>query len=77
MTAVKKAPAPENTPPSVNGGNPADVVVEVSATMLSGGASVTVGAGDILQVCVEGTGCIEEREGGGGGGRNRVRVGVC
>lgn len=48
---MKKGPAPESTPSPVHGGKPADVVVEVEATMLSGGASVTVEAGDILQVC--------------------------
>ncbi|CAM9790345.1 unnamed protein product, partial [Scytosiphon promiscuus] len=54
VTGVKKEPAPAGTPPAVHGGKPEDVLVEVEATMLSGGASVTVGAGDILQLRAEG-----------------------
>ncbi|CAB1111890.1 unnamed protein product [Ectocarpus sp. CCAP 1310/34] len=58
VTAVKKGPAPADAPPTVPGGNPADVVVEVEATMMSGGASVTAKAGEILQVRPEGVGVM-------------------
>lgn len=47
---MKMGPAPANTPPAVPGGTPAEVLVEVEATMVSGGATVTATAKDILQV---------------------------
>lgn len=53
-------PPPADAPALVGDGTPLDVVVEVEATLVSGGASVTATAKDILQV--------GRREGQGGGG---------
>lgn len=60
VTSVKMGPPPADAPALVGDGTPLDVVVEVEATLVSGGASVTATAKDILQV--------GRREGQGGGG---------
>lgn len=73
VTAVKKGPAPADAPPAVPGGGPAEVVVEVEATMVSGGASVTAKPGEILQVCWKERAGGERGERGGGRQRGRER----
>lgn len=73
VTAVKMGPAPADAVPAVPGGEPADVLVEVEATMVGGGgATVTAQAKEILQVGWDGIMCVCGWVGPGGMGRGYV-----